>query len=103
MDTPSSNSGVERTLDRILDKLQEQGELLARHTVLHEKNTEDLERHIKRTDALEDRMEQHAKAHDGKLEEALLPIRFVKMLVAVSLGSAAIYGLLQLINQIMGK
>jgi len=37
MDASSSNSDagnvrVERTLDRILDKLQEQGELLARHT-----------------------------------------------------------------------
>jgi hypothetical protein len=83
---------IETKLDKIMDKLEQQSNTLARHGVLHEKNTEDLEEHIRRTAMLETQM-----------DTALLPIKFVKMLVAISLGSAAVIGLFQLIKQVIGN
>ncbi len=64
-------------LDRILDKLEAQGELLARHSVLHEKNTEDLTVHVKRSDRLEEDNRLRAK----EIEHRIQPIEdHIKML-----------------------
>lgn len=49
---------IEGKLDKVLDKLSEHGELLARHTTLHEKNTSDLEEHMRRSDLLETRVDE---------------------------------------------
>ena len=40
-------------LDQVIDKLNKMEITLATHTVLHEKNTEDLAEHIRRTNLLE--------------------------------------------------
>lgn len=45
---------LEAKIDKIIDKLEVHSKILARHSTLHEKNTEDLEDHIKRTNLLED-------------------------------------------------
>ena len=88
---------VEIKLDKVLDKLSEHGELLARHTVLHEKNTDDLDEHIKRTNLLEARIDKQEVSIASKLEEALLPIRSVRWLVKIGAGILtliAVYNLL---------
>jgi hypothetical protein len=48
---------IDQKLDKILDKLSEHSAVLERHGVLHEKNAEELEKHIKRTDLLSDHMD----------------------------------------------
>jgi hypothetical protein len=40
-------------LDKILDKLGEHSETLAKHGVIHEQNAKELAYHIKRTDVLQ--------------------------------------------------
>lgn len=66
---------TEKRLDRIEDKLDNLFELnvdqirvLERHSVLHDRNTEDLAVHIKRTNLLENQM-----------TEALKPIEWARM------------------------
>lgn len=44
---------LEVKIDKITDMQNEQSIMLARHGMLHEKNADDLEIHIKRTAALE--------------------------------------------------
>lgn len=93
---------LENKLDALFELNVKQSGILERHSVLHEKNTEDLATHIKRTDLIEARIEQQDKANSAKLDEALIPIKFLKMLVAVSLGGAAILGLFKIIKQVIG-
>jgi len=87
---------IEQKLDKILDKLSEHGEMLAQHGVLHQKNAEELEKHIKRTDLLEQHMDQEHKDMKKNLEIALLPIKSFGWLVKIALGLIAIVGLVKL-------
>lgn len=88
---------IETKIDKITDKIETLSNLAAKHEVLHKKNTEDLAEHIKRTDKLEDRMEQHSTDHNKKLEEALLPIKAAKFLVALAVGISAIVAVIKLL------
>lgn len=85
------NDRVEDTLQKILDKLTEHTIILERHSFLHEQNTKDLTHHIKRTDLLEETLEETRKAleKDFKdkheklekdVEEAVAPFRAIKTL-----------------------
>jgi uncharacterized protein Yka (UPF0111/DUF47 family) len=87
---------IEQKLDKVLDKLAEHGEMLAAHGVLHQKNAEELEKHIKRTDLLEQHMDQEHKDMKNNLETALLPIKSFRLLVKIALGLMAIAGLVKL-------
>jgi hypothetical protein len=89
---------IEAKLDKVQDKQGEHSVHLERHSQLHSKNSEDLATHIKRTDALEDRIEQHSKDQDKKLDQALLPIRAFKFLAKFAAGASAIYGLVKLVK-----
>lgn len=82
---------IEHKLDALFEMNVKQSGILERHSVLHEKNSDDLAEHIRRTNILEEQM-----------SEALIPIKFLKMLVAVSLGGAAILGLFKIIKQVIG-
>lgn len=62
---------LENKIDKILEDLNEVKIIQARHTVLHEKNSEDLERHILRTDLAETRIEMLTKA-DSELKDELM-------------------------------
>ncbi|NDE09874.1 MAG: hypothetical protein EBZ95_04820 [Chitinophagia bacterium] len=62
---------LESKLDKIIEDLNEVKIVQARHTVLHEKNTEDLERHILRTNIAEQRIELLTKS-DVELKEKLI-------------------------------
>ena len=72
MDQDQSNR-IEAKLDKVIDKQQEQAVIQERHSVLHEKNSEDLAEHIRRTNILEEQM-----------QTALLPIRASKWLAGVA-------------------
>lgn len=48
-----SNNNVNEKLDRIIEDITEIKVTLAKHDVFHERNTDSLEHHIKRTDLLE--------------------------------------------------
>lgn len=58
-------------LDQIISDINEIKVLQAEHTVLHRRNTDDLERHIKRTDLAEKRIEMLTQ-QDAQLKIDLL-------------------------------
>lgn len=87
---------IDQKIDKVLDALAEHKAILAAHGVLHEKNSEELEKHIKRTDLLEKHMNKEHNDMKKNLEIALLPIKSFKFLVTLALGMAAIAGLLKL-------
>lgn len=94
---------VEEKLDKIIEKLHSNSIELAKHGLLHQKNTEDLETHIKRTDLLEKHMEvehleirQEHKELKKDLQTALLPIKAFQFLAKLCIGLTAIYGLVRL-------
>lgn len=58
-------------LDQIIADINEIKVVQAQHGVLHLRNTEDLERHIKRTDLAEKRIEMLAE-QDAKMKAELL-------------------------------
>lgn len=62
---------LENKIDKILEDLNEIKIVQVRHSILHEKNTEDLERHILRTDLAEDRIEMLTK-YDSELRQEIL-------------------------------
>lgn len=62
---------LENKIDKILEDLNEVKVVQARHTVLHEKNTEDLEKHILRTNLAEERIEMLTQA-DAELKNEIL-------------------------------
>lgn len=74
------NDRVEENLQKILDKLTEHSIILARHTILHEQNTKDLEHHIKRTDLLEADLKKAREDLEEELEEATAPFQAIKTL-----------------------
>lgn len=93
---------LESKIDRLLDNSAEQGATLARHEALHERNTASLEEHVRRTDLLEVRLEQHAEAQGKRLDEALLPIKAAKFLLAMAAGVATIAGAAKLLLKLGG-
>lgn len=52
------NDRLESKIDRVLDVQNEHSVVLARHGVLHEKNAEELQVHIRRTDLLTNEVHQ---------------------------------------------
>lgn len=88
---------IEQKIDRVLEKLSEHGEILATHGILHEKNSQELEKHIKRTDLLEEHMYEEHNDMKQNLEVALLPIKSFRFLVKVAIGIVAIVGLVKLL------
>lgn len=63
--SPGQSDRIESKLDVLIANQQQHAVLLERHTVLHEKNSEDLAEHIRRTEILEKQM-----------DVALIPIQF---------------------------
>lgn len=87
---------LEHKLDALFEMNVKQSGILERHSVLHEKNTEDLAEHIRRTDLIEERLEQQSKEQNIKMDEALLPIKAFKLLTATSVGALSIYALFKM-------
>ena len=83
-------------LESMTDKLNDQAVVLARHTFLHEKNTEDLAEHIKRTNALETKQEAHEVHVHTQMSEALLPIKSFKFLTKLAGGMLTLAAVLKL-------
>jgi len=84
---------IELKLDRILDKLGEHSEVLARHGVIHEQNAKELSHHIARTDALETKLEKD-------MEIALQPIKAFKFLTKLAAGALTLAAALKLFGVI---
>jgi hypothetical protein len=84
---------IEQKLDKVLDALADHKATLSAHGVLHQKNAEELEKHIKRTDLLESHMDQEHKDMKKNLEIALLPIKSFGYLVKLALGVTALVAL----------
>jgi hypothetical protein len=91
---------IDKKLDKILDKLSEHSAVLERHGVLHEKNAQELEKHIKRTDLLSDHMDAEHKDMKQNLDTALLPIKSFKFLAKLSAGILTLAALYTLIGKI---
>lgn len=82
---------IDQKIDKILEVLNQQSNTLAKHSVLHEKNTEDLEKHIKRTDLLEEEIKfrnrelakdmEPIKRHVAHIEGAIKLIGILSMVV----------------------
>lgn len=74
MGTPEMLAAIAAKLDKIQDDTTDIKVRLARHEVILEKNTVDLERHIKRTDLLEEKLELHEAVDEkfhGEIEDKL--------------------------------
>ncbi len=59
---------IENKLDKVLDRLDEHSKCLAKHEVLHQKNTDDLAEHIRRTELAEAAIVQSEKDVDERLK-----------------------------------
>ena len=96
----SNDNKIDEKLDKMLDKINS----LHTDTALIQKdvgqNTKDLAFHIKRTNLLEERMEQHAAYHEKQLDEALIPIRWIKITLKILAAAAVIAGLLKTLGLI---
>ena len=90
---------MENKIDKVLDKLTEHGELLARHGAIHEANSKSLEHHIARTDALEEKLEKEAEKFEKDMQQALLPIKAFKFIVALAAGISTLIVLYNLIGK----
>ena len=91
---------LEQKVDKILDKV---GEIQVDNAILRKdvsQNTKDLSEHIKRTNLLETRIEQHSTYHEKQLEEALIPIRWIKVTFKILAAAAVITGLLKTLGLI---
>ena len=86
-------------LDKVLEKLGEHSVVLAKHGLLHEKNAEELETHIARTNALEEHMDLEHRDMKKQLDEALTPIKSIRFLVKLCAAVATILGLYYLIHK----
>lgn len=83
-------SRIDTKLERILDVLNDHSVEMARHGLLHEQNSVQLATHIARTNALEEHMDAEHREMKKNLETALIPIKSVKWLAALAVGSAAV-------------
>lgn len=72
-------------------------ETLAANTAILQVNTDQLKEHIRRTEALEEKVELDRTEMSAKIEEALLPIRTARALGRLSAGLAALSTLFVLI------
>ena len=93
-------SDIDKKLDKILDEVSDLkvGQAVIEKDVAQ--NTKDLSTHIKRTNLLEDRIEQHSTYHESQLEEALIPIRWIKITIKVLAAATVIAGLLKTLGLI---
>jgi hypothetical protein len=85
-------------IDKILEKvtqLQIDAAMIKKDSA---QNTKDLAEHIKRTNLLEARMEQHAEHHEAQLEEALLPIRSARFLAKVAAGVTTLLAIFKIVK-----
>ena len=96
----SEDNKIDEKLEKILEKVNS----LSTDSALIKKdvgqNTRDLSTHIKRTNLLEERMEQHATYHEKQLDEALIPIRWIKTSLKILAAAAVITGLLKTLGLI---
>jgi hypothetical protein len=89
MDDNSDNrrlDRIEHKIDSLYELNVEQSNILVRHEILHERNTESIVEHVRRTNLLE-----------AQMEEALKPIEWARMTGRILLWiSAAIIPILAL-------
>jgi hypothetical protein len=91
---------IDAKLDRILDKLGEHSEVLAKHGVIHEQNSSQLATHIARTNALEEHMDLEHRDMKKNLETALQPIKAFKFLTKLAAGALTLAAALKLFGVI---
>ena len=84
---------IDQKLDKIIDKLSEHSEVLAKHGVVHEQNSKELAHHIARTNALETKLEKD-------MEIALQPIKAFKFLTKLAAGIVTLAATLKLFGVI---
>lgn len=87
---------------KVFEELSHVRETLVKNTTILEINTDQLKEHIRRTEALEAKVDLERKEVDRKLEEALLPIKVVKSLARFSGIVAALSSLGVVIYKIVG-
>jgi hypothetical protein len=89
---------MENKTDQIFEALSAIRVTLAEHTLVLQRNTEDLAEHMRRTKALEERNEAHSKL----IQDAAFPIKAFQyigsIVIAVTGLALTIYGLVQLIQ-----
>lgn len=83
---------MDQKLDRIHDDITSIKITLERNTVVLEQNTKDMAHHIKRTDLLEE-----------KVEQALLPVKVAKWIAAVAVALASFSSIAYTIMALLKK
>lgn len=91
---------TDQKLDKILDKLGEHSEVLAKHGLIHEQNAKELAHHIARTNALEEHMDAEHREMKQNLETALQPIKAFKFLTKLAAGALTLAAALKLFGVI---
>lgn len=85
--------------DKILEAISEVKITLARHGVLHEKNTEDLAEHIRRTELLESRTEaQQMEIYALKTSHAVARATLLSSWKTITIVVGLILGAIKLIK-----
>lgn len=76
---------LEAKIDKILEKLEEQGKILVRHEVLHQKNTEDLAEHIRRTQLAEAAILKNEEAVNTRIMPIEKHVHVVGVLLKITM------------------
>lgn len=89
---------MESKIDQIFESLSAIRVTLAEHTIVLQRNTEDVAEHIRRTNALEARHDEQSR----RIEEAAFPVKAMKyigsIVIAIAGLALTLYGLIQIVQ-----
>ena len=85
-------------LDVVLQKLTDLAETLGYVKGHVEKNTSDLEEHIRRTNLLEHKLDKSEEKWEDKMEEALVPVRWGKTTLKLVAAGGAIAAIVEILT-----
>jgi hypothetical protein len=85
-------------LDVVIQKLTEMAETLGYVKGHVEKNTADLEEHIRRTNLLETKLDKSEEKWEDKMDEALVPVRWGKTTLKIIAGGGAIAAIVEILT-----
>ena len=87
-------------LDHILDMISDMAETLGYIKGHTERNTDNLEEHIRRTNLLELKLDKSEEKWETKMDEALMPVRWGKITLKILAGCSAVAAIYEIISRI---
>lgn len=86
-------------LDIIIAKISDLAESVGYVKSHVEKNTKDLEEHIRRTNLLERKLDKTEESWENKMDEALIPVRWGKTTLKILAAGGAIAAIIEILTR----